>query len=142
MSRPNTKDTKKQLPCRQLFFEVSERSADHILQSFAGFELRCLGSFDLDRFAGLRVAAFAGGSLGNFKGAESYQLHFITFFQSFTDGAGECIQGCLGVFLGKFGLVSDCCNEFCFIPPKNCIELYNLYSFEYLLSIVLSGKYG
>src|SRR5690606_28186426 len=47
------------------------RLVDEILQTLARTEGRNLGSLDLDRGAGLRVAAFTGSALADFEAAEA-----------------------------------------------------------------------
>jgi hypothetical protein len=49
---------------------------DSVLQSLAGLESGSTGSGDLDLLFRLRVAAGAGGTLPDFKGAEAGKLYF------------------------------------------------------------------
>ena len=100
------------MECRSVLHFVAEVGT--------GFELHDLLGRDLDLFAGLRVAAFAGGTLGDAEGAEADEGHAVTFFQRFRGVVHEGIQRTLGVGFGDLRFGGDRLDQFGFVQAHGC----------------------
>lgn len=88
---------------------------DGVFQGFAWLELGHLGGFDFDRFAGLGVAAGAGGTVGDFEGAESDKGHGLFLFQAGGDGLQRSIDCAGGTGFGQVGGFGDGIDEILFV---------------------------
>jgi hypothetical protein len=81
----------------------------------AGFETGNFPCFDLDGFAGLRIAALTGGSFGNGEGAEADQCYLVTLGQGLGDTIKHAVQR---LFRGGFAdprSISHVVDQFTFV---------------------------
>src|SRR5690606_36514873 len=95
--------------------KARKRLVDGVFQGLARTELGHASLLDLDGFAGARVAAGAGGALGNGKSAKTDQGDRTLLFQGGLDGADEGFEGAAGVGLGEVGLGGDMFDELGFV---------------------------
>src|SRR5258708_28045503 len=74
-------------------------SLDRFLQFLGGAEGDLLARLDLDRLAGGRVAAHAGGALPHDENAESADPDAVTLLEVLDDHADEIAEDRLGLLL-------------------------------------------
>src|SRR3546814_9818649 len=67
-------------------------TSDGFLQHLAGAEGNLLGGLDLDRLAGLRVAAHAGGALADLQDAEVADADALALLQRLGDRREELVE--------------------------------------------------
>ena len=83
-----------------------------VLESLAGLEDGNTGSGDLDGFLGLGVAAHAGITALELKGAKANELNLVALLDSIGNGFHNGGQSLFSVLLGQAGLAGDLSNEF------------------------------
>src|SRR3954451_14993433 len=86
---------------------ISHLGLQRLLERRGGLEARRLGGGDLDRLAGLRVAALAGGALGHAELAEAGQADLIAPGQLAGDLVEGGLDGLLGLTIAQAGLLGD-----------------------------------
>ncbi len=91
---------------------------DGVFQGFARFESGNLGGFDLDRFAGLRVASGAGGTVGDLERAESDQRHRLLLFEAGGDGLQRPVDRASSGGFGKIGGFGHGVDEILFVHGR------------------------
>jgi len=84
---------------------------DGVLQRLSGAELRQARRLDVERRAGARVAAGAGGALGGVEGTEAHQGHHLVLPQAGFHGADEGVERSLGGGLRNLRRLRDLLNQ-------------------------------
>ncbi|SPO54420.1 protein of unknown function [Pseudomonas sp. JV551A1] len=100
---------------------------DGVFQAFAGLETWNLGGFDLDRLAGLRVAAGALCALLDREGTEANQYHIVTLLQGAGDGFDDCVQRTAGYSFRDVSRCGDSVNQFRLVHSKSPYSLLSLF---------------
>src|SRR5690606_10493783 len=93
------------------------------LEGGGSLEAHRLGRCDFHRFAGLRVAALAGGALLHLAGAEADDLDFLVLLDALLDGTEDGGKGVFGGALGGVfaeGFLNGF-NKFCFVHGEDGI---------------------
>ena len=85
--------------------------SDRHLEVLGGAEGHLLGGLDLDRLAGRRVAAHAGGALAHLQDAEAGDLHPLALLQVIGDQADEVVEHFLALALREFVLFRQCIGQ-------------------------------
>ena len=113
-------------PCKgdALPTELSTRKqlVDRVFQALAGAEFRHLGGLDLERLAGTRVAAGAGGTLADRKGTEADQADAVAGLEGCLDCFDGGVECAAGSSLGNFGGGGDLIDQLGFVHgiPFDC----------------------
>ena len=81
-----------------------------ILQCLACFELWCLGSRDRHSVTSLRIPTLSSSPLSNLESTKANQLYFAALYKFFCYCISESLNSLLCIFLGKFCLLSNCCD--------------------------------
>src|SRR5665213_569685 len=92
---------------RRGFASMKNRRSDRHLQFLGGAEGDLLARLDLDRLAGRRIAAHAGGALAHLENAEPGDLDPLAFFQVLGDKADEIFEHLLTLLLGHLVLLGQ-----------------------------------
>src|SRR5450830_1302976 len=85
--------------------------SDRHLEFLGGAEGHPFARLDLDRLAGRRIAAHAGGTLAHLQDAEPGDSYPLAFLQVLSDQADEVLQHLLALLLGKLMLVRKCVGQ-------------------------------
>src|ERR1700730_4156882 len=79
--------------------------SDGFLQLLGCAEGNLLAGLDVDRFAGGRVAAHAGGALAHLEDAETDNADALALLQVLGDAADQIVENLLRLLLGQFLLI-------------------------------------
>src|SRR5207249_7335342 len=86
-----------------------------VLQGLTSTELGKLRGFDLDCFAGARIASGASGARAGVEGAEADERDFLALAQARLHRVDERVDRTLGGRFGNLGRLSDLLDQIRFI---------------------------
>src|SRR5690606_21440526 len=101
-------------------FSFSEGSLHFRGEVGTGLELHHLLGSDLDLLTGLRVAAFAGSTLGDGESTEADEGNALAFLQCLGGAVHECIQCALRISLRDLRFCSARFDQFRFVQAHGC----------------------
>src|SRR5882724_6900121 len=87
--------------------EGEARKLDGFLEFLGGAERHLLAGLDLDRLAGGRVAAHAGGALADLEDAEADQADAVALLEVLDDQADDVVEDAFGILLRHFAAVGQ-----------------------------------
>src|SRR5579885_569766 len=88
-----------------------KRPSDRFFQFLGSAEGDLLGSLDLDRLAGRRVAAHTGGAPAHLQNAEAADADALAFLQVLDDGFDEIAEHGLRLLLRHLMRLRECGGE-------------------------------
>ena len=107
-----------------------------LLQQGTSGDTYTVRSWNLDGFAGTRVAASALSALYALCGEQTSELQAFTRLQSLNEHILECVDSGLGLCLGKVGLLSDLRNEIRLVVCHTSILCVRGLLFQRPLSLI------
>src|SRR5215813_10986545 len=106
------------------------------LQFLGDAEGDLLARLDLDRLAGGRVAAHAGGALSHLENAEPADANAVSLLQVLGDQADEIAEDCLGLLLRHLMIFRELRRQ---VPHRDGRLLARGWCFGHRLTSSLSG---
>src|SRR5215831_7243373 len=93
-------------------------SVDRVLEALSGFELRLLGRWNLDLFAGSRIASFRRCPPGNGESTKTNQPYLVSVLEGGGDGIEHTIDGTSRIGPRQSGLGGHDTHEIVFVHGK------------------------